>query len=581
MKTGTVLAWTVWAAALVACRPENADTDTAVVDSDEPVEFELLLEPGEAGRGATLDVTVRANISTFRFGETTVDLGEGITVESVTVLDVFETVARVLVDPDAPLGAHDVTINVGSLEPYVLDEAFTVIPQSFAVDPDNGKMGETLYVALVGTETAWADGYTFASFGDGVDVLDFTVFSEGFAEARISIRPDAPPGPRDVAMQDGPTVVTHYDGFTVDRAVITAFWDPEEAMQGSQVPFEVTGLDTSFNANSTIEFWDDGGPNADIVVVTQSVQSPTSITGQIRLSNAALLGFRDVLVTSGDEAVLIPDAMEVLDAPPDLSDVIPQLAFDVFRTIDNTNGDILETVQAYAIFFIPLSPPCGASGTPGGGPMPYDINGVWPVPPPPEPVDCPDPETVSAGDFVWFEGPENVVTLPKDIIQSSGQIIYWGVDLTLADYHFDTLYDLHTQGDPEGIPEVLVEDVQPTVPADYYLIDPPFWGDLTVDRGVAFTYQWTPAETYPDAIFGTSISGTLAVDGEPGFAGSLPWDDGSHTYTAGELSQLQPGPVSFSAYSYIRGRYFGLPFSVYQTARSDSVVATDAYMILE
>lgn len=119
------------------------------------------------------------------------------------------------------------------------------------------------------------------------------------------------------------------------------------------------------------------------------------------------------------------------------------------------------------------------------------------------------------------------------------------------------------------------------MPADYYLIAPPFWGDLTVSRTADFAYEWTPAETYPDAIFGTSINGTLVVDGEPGFAGSLPWDDGAHTYRAGELSQLVAGPVGFSAYSYIRGRYFGLPFSVYQTARSDSVLATEAQLILE
>ncbi len=577
---GALLLGLWFATALMGCKPDTVDTDTGVVDTGAEVQFNLGMAPQEAGKGAALEVLLTANRSTFRFGETTLALGEGVSVESVTVLDVFEAVAQVRVDPDAALGDRDVVITVGPNE-YVLEGAFRVIDESFALDPADGKMGEMLYVSLIGTQTAWEAGYSFASFGPGIDVLEFNVLSPGLADARIAIRPDAPPGPRDVAVTDGPKVVTNYGGFTVDRAVITAFWDPPEVYQGTTVGFTLTGLDTEWTAGTVIEFWDDGGRNNDITIQSATVAGPERITGTVAISNAARLDYRDVVVISGEESILIPDALEVLDSAPNLFDVVPQLAFDVFRSIDNATGLISETVQAYAIFFIPLNPPCSGAGASGDGPMPYDNNGVFPIPPPPEPVDCPNPETVSAGDFVWFEGPENVVTLHKDVIQSTGQIMYWGQDLTLEDYRFDTVYDLHTQGDPLGIPEVLVEEVQPTVPADYYFLTPNFWGDLTVSRDADFTYTWTPAQTYPDAIFGTQISGTLAVDGEPGFAGSLPWDDGDHTYRPAELAQLMPGPVSFSAYSYIQGRYFGLPFSRYQTARSDSVLSTDAFLILQ
>lgn len=564
--------------ALVACKEDEQPADDTGV---EEAEFALMVEPAVGGRGTEMEVRVTSNRGTFRFGETDIDLGEGITVESVTVNDSFEASARVLLDPDAELGPRDVTVTIEG-EATVLPEAFEVISQSFFVDPSNGKMGETLYVALVGTETAWEDGWSFASFGEGVDVLQMTVFSEGLAEARISIRPDAAPGPRDVAMQEGGSVVTQYDGFTVDRAVITAFWEPPEAYQGQTVAFTITGLDTSFSLeNTSVAFWDDGGANPDIAVIEQRVIDEENMYGRIRLSNAARLGYRDVLVTTGDESILIPEALEVLDAPPDLSNVIPGLGFDVYRTIDNATGEIAELVDAYAYFVIPLNPPCGNPPPPGDGPVPYDNNGVWPVPPPAQPADCPDPETVSAGDYVWFEGPENVVTLHKFVNGSNGQILYLGEDLTLADYKFDTLYDLHTQGDPDGIPEVLVEKVQPTVPADYYLESPQFWGDLTVPRTADFEYTWTPAQTYPNAIFGTQISGTLVVDDEGGFAGCLPWDDGVHTYTPTELTQLNPGPVTFMAYSHITGPYFGLPFSSVQTARSDSILQTQAQMILE
>jgi hypothetical protein len=187
---------------------------------------------------------------------------------------------------------------------------------------------------------------------------------------------------------------------------------------------------------------------------------------------------------------------------------------------------------------------------------------------------------VSAGDHVWFESDCNVVTLDKQIDSASG-LIYYTADLTLKDYCFDQEYDLHTEGDPNGIGEYILEGVQPTVPADFSMLTPQLWGNYTQSRSEDFNYTWTPAQTYPDAIFGTQISGTLVSTGESGFAGSLPWDDGVHAYTPAELGELEAGPVSFAAYSYIKGRKFGFPFSTIQSCQSDSVVQVSASMVLE
>ena len=52
--------------------------------------------------------------------------------------------------------------------------------------------------------------------------------------------------------------------------------------------------------------------------------------------------------------------------------------------------------------------------------------------------------------------------------------------------------------------------------------------------------------TYPDAIFGVFMDGLLEVNGKPGFAGTFPWDDGSHQFLSSEMSQLQAGPCRFS-----------------------------------
>lgn len=565
-------------AGALGCGKAGDSADTAAVGSEISAAFEL--QPAIGGLGTELDVRIHASDSVFEFGASELDLGEGITVESVVVLDGYEALAHVVVGETATVGLRGAAITIEGRS-SVVPEAFEVVSESFTVDPDNAKLGEMVEVALVGKNTSWEEGYTWASFGDDADVVDFAVLSDTLATATVAIPPDSTPGPQDVSVEEGSQVITLYDGFNIDRAAVTAFFEPGSAYQGDTVEFTITGLGSIFDESTRVEFWDDGGLNSDISVLELSVLDSENLFGRLKLSNAAKIGMRDVYVGTGEEAVLIPDAIEVLDAPPDLSDVQVGIGYDISRSIDPASGEIFELVEGYAYFIIPLDPPCGSSPPSGDGPQPYDVNGVFVSPPASgdEQADCPEPETVSAGDYVWFESDENIVTLHKDVVESTGQIIYLGEDLTVDDYRFGQFYDLHTQGDPKGIPEVLLEGVQPTVPADFELVEPDFV-DLVHPRTESFTYYWTPAMTYPTAIFGTGIYGTLTT-GDSGFAGCVPWDDGVHSYTPAELLQLEAGPVSFSAYSYIEGPEFGLPFSTFQANQSDSVVSVSAAFDLE
>jgi hypothetical protein len=143
------------------------------------------------------------------------------------------------------------------------------------------------------------------------------------------------------------------------------------------------------------------------------------------------------------------------------------------------------------------------------------------------------------------------------------------------------MYALHTEGEDGGIPEEVVESIIPTVPADFSMIDPGWWGNFTHNRAQDLTYTWTPAETYPDAYFVTNISGRL-VDPKnaTGYIGSLPWDDGEHTYTSDELSALESGSASFAAYSLIFGPEVGFTFSTIKTD-SQSYVYVGGSLVLE
>ena len=567
----------------------------------------LTFWPPEAGRGTTLDAKITSTNSIFEFVDNSLDLGGGVTVNSLTVLDGWSAVANITVDPAATLGGRDGYLDTRG-GAVTMSDALTIVDDSFVLAPSRAKIGEHLRVELIGTNTEWASGQTWAGFGEDVEVTAVDVLSETYMVAEITVDPDAVPGLRDVYVENGNDLTTQYNAFQVDRVGISATFDPPEMKQGQSVTFSIVGKDTHFTDKSELRFFQYGDEKQDIVVDSLTVIDAENMYGRLTVSNAALLGTRDIIVTTGTEGVYMEDATTVLDGDLDLSNVVISRWFYVARSIDNTSGDISEAVRVGVLFYLPLDPACppdpeascsdkidndkddytdcndsDCSQDPAcaGGPQPYDANGVWQTYTTGGSADCPDPETLSAGDRVWLESDCNIVTLEKQVDGSSGMIYYTKDDVSLSDYCFDQMYSLHTEGDPNGIPEEIVEDAQPTVPADFEMLDPGWWGNFTHNRAEDLVYTWTPAQTYPDAIFGTQISGQLVEpDGASGFAGSLPWDDGEHTYTPSELGQLKDGNASFTAFSYIEGPPVGFTFSTIQT-KSTSTVQVSGTVILE
>lgn len=572
-----------------------------------------MVSPPVGGQGTTVDVELDTDHNFFSYtGTVTADFGPGITVDAIEIQDGWNAVATVTVAADAELGSRDVTVNMDG-STLTRADGFDVIAESFTIDPDSARIGESVEVTFLGKNTAWTSGVSFPTFGDNIEVYSFTVLSETLAQAELVGDSDALPGLRNVSMTEGADALTLYDGFRVDRVGLAATFDPVEAEQGDTVEFTVVGRDTNFDATTELTFYDAYGENPDIVVDSVTVLDAENLYGRMTLSNAASLGPRDVLLTTSgdptDEGVLIPDAFEVIGGDYDLGEVAISLSFTVVRGIDNTTGEISESVSASCVFFIPVDPPCPAEaeddasecsdGTDNDedeyvdcldsdcgnsgvcpGPSPYDVNVTIESPGNGE-VDCPNPVTVGAGDYVWLESDSNVVTLERFYDSSSGMIYYAGVGLTFDDYVPGEVYDLHTEGEEGGVEEVVLEDVQPTVPADWSLISPTLYNNFTHSRAEDFVYQWTPAQTYPDAMFIASLSGTLEATGTGGAITAIPWDDGEHTFLSSDVSLLSPGPGYFTAYSVIKGDYFGLPDSIYQTNQARSYIYLQGYMVLE
>ena len=544
------------------------------------------VSPPVGGQGVSMEVDLAANSSIFEFSATSVDFGDGISVVGVDVDDGWGARADIVIDPDATLGLRDVTVTVDGRD-LVVAEGFEVISQSFVIDPDSAAMGETLDIAIAGKNTSWEGGVTWPSFGDGVTVQEFTVLSETLATATVTVDTEANPGWRNVVMDNGGgDLVSLYDGFKVDRVALAAEFDPTIAEQGDTVEFTIRARGTDFTSGSpTLTFFDRFGENPDIVVDSVTVLDSENLYGQMTLSNAASLGMRDVKIETLDDGVQIPDAFEVIAGGWNLEEVAIDLRYTVVRVMDQTTGELSERVSASCTFYIPLDPPCPTGGGGGSGsgnlgdPSPYDSNGVWGVTGEGSGSadDCPYPTTLGAGEYVWLESEANIVTLDRIEDTSTGQIYYYTDDLSMEDYVTNNWYDLHTQGEDGGIGEYLLEAVQPTVPADWQWVSPNTWGGYVHNRAEDFTFQWTPAETYPDAFFivtlySKSSPGPLMEENWVGYAGVIPWDDGEHAFTASEMSTFAPGTAPLHAYSIITGPEFGLPESIYQENQASSYI---------
>jgi len=561
-------------ALLIGCKgSDKGDSENGIEGT-----ASLSVYPHVGGQGVSMEIDLDATTSIFEFGATSVDFGQGISVVGVDVDDGWGARADIVIEPDAELGLRDVVVTVDGRE-RTIAESFEVISQSFVIDPDSAAMGETLDIALAGQNTLWTGGVTWPSFGDEITVQDFTVLSETLATATVTVGTEANPGWRDVVMDNGGgDLVTLYDGFKIDRVALAAEFDPVEAEQGDTVEFIIRARGTDFvNGDPTLTFIDRYGENPDIVVDSVTVLDAENMYGQMTLSNAATLGMRDVKIETREDGVQIPDAFEVVAGDWSLEEVAIDLSYTVVRVKDETTGEISERIAAACTFFIPLDPPCPTGGGSGSGsgelgdPSPYDVNGVWGVTGEGSGSadDCPYPTTIGAGEYVWLESDANIVTLDRVEDTSTGLIYYYTDDLTMEDYVTNNWYDLHTQGQDDGIGEYVLEGVQPTVPSDWEWLTPETSGGYVHNRAEDFDFTWTPAMTYPDAFFivtlySKSSPGPLEEENWVGYAGVIPWDDGEHSFSASDMSTFAAGTAPLYAYSFIRGPEFGLPESIYQ-----------------
>ncbi len=171
------------------------------------------VSPSQGAQGQNLDVTITgANL----LGVTSVGFGSGITVNSFTVNSNTQITANISIGASATVGPRNVSVTnpaaVGNLADGFAVVAPPPSPSVASLTPASGKQGKQLEVIITGANFT---GATNVKFGEGVDVVDFTVDSATQITAHISITAKATPGKRDVSVITPDGSVTIDDVFEV------------------------------------------------------------------------------------------------------------------------------------------------------------------------------------------------------------------------------------------------------------------------------------------------------------------------------------------------------------------------------
>jgi len=253
------------------------------------------IAPINGNRLQTLDVVFTG--TNFINGVTTVNAGDGITVNSITVNSVTSLTANLTIAANAATGARDFSITNSSPGGGTsANQTFTVNnpgPILTSLSPTNGNRLQTLDVILTGTN--FIDGVSVVSFGADITVNSTVVNSATQITANITIGATAALGPRNVSITNsGP------GGGTSANQTFTIGNNPAPTLTNisSTSGNRLQTLDVIFTGTNFISGVTSVNVGSDISVNSTTVNSSTSLTVNLTITAVAATGARNFSVTN-------------------------------------------------------------------------------------------------------------------------------------------------------------------------------------------------------------------------------------------------------------------------------------------
>ena len=276
-----------------------------------PIIESISHEQGDQGTSLNLIITGQ-NLS----GAGEVRLGAGIAVNSIEVLSAGQIEAAITIVAGAATGPRDLTVTTpgGS---FTLPGCFTVkqaLPSISHISPDHEKQGFTLQLTITGSNLS---GASELRLGKGIAVNNFSVLSASQIAASITIAANAEVGARDVTVSTPGGSFTLPDGFTVKQAppVITSI-NSDQGNRETGITVTITG--SNLDGASELSLGDG------IAVNSYTVISSGQITADISIDAGAVIGPRDVTVTTPGGIFTFPNSFTVMPALPVITSVSPE-----------------------------------------------------------------------------------------------------------------------------------------------------------------------------------------------------------------------------------------------------------------
>ncbi len=181
-----------------------------------------LINPNTGQQGQqNLSVAITGQFTHFVQGTTTASFGAGIPLASpLTVNSATSATAVLNIDASAAIGARNVTMTTNA-EVVTLNNGFTVtagIPVLTTINPNTGKQGDVVSVAITGQFTNFNQSTTQVDFGAGITVGTVTVANATSLTAQLTIASTAALGARNVTVTTGTEVVTLNNTFSVSSS---------------------------------------------------------------------------------------------------------------------------------------------------------------------------------------------------------------------------------------------------------------------------------------------------------------------------------------------------------------------------
>ncbi|MGD0894371.1 MAG: Ig-like domain-containing protein [Terracidiphilus sp.] len=282
---------------------------------------------------------------------TTVTMGAGVTIVSISNVSTTEEDAVIDIDPLSYAGSRVVTVSspgvpcsdqppvgtniqgftyagctpgssAGTGTEILTNSVFTIIPGPAiitAVSPNTANEGQEVVVNLKGSATHWQQNFTqFYIAGGGSDITINSVIINSATSATVdmSISATANPGARSVYMVTNGESLTDSGAFVVTGGVpVITYLSPNS--QQNNPSTGTTGLEVAIHGlytkwatgSTTINF----GPG--ITVASFQVDDATDIEAVINIAASAQDGYRTVVVTTGAQT-LTGNFQVTAPAPP-------------------------------------------------------------------------------------------------------------------------------------------------------------------------------------------------------------------------------------------------------------------------